>query len=225
VSTTGAKKVEEEIRRYDAFWPAQLATAAAIGLYFALPGKLTVGPNWLMPIVEGVLLVGLIVTTPGQMIKKRSGHRNVALTLIALVGLVNFVALGALVHFLIVGGKTGGDALLLAGVEVWGTNILVFAVGFWELDRGGPLKRADGRAQELQPDFMFPQMSDPECAPKGWKPRFVDYLYVAYTNATAFSPTDAMPLTAKAKGLMLVQSLAALVTVGLVAARAVNILG
>lgn len=225
MNIAGAEKVEHEVTRYDAFWPAQLATAAAIGLYFVLPGKLTVGPSWLMPIVEGVLLVGLVLTTPGQMIKKRSGHRNVALALIALVGLVNFVALGALVHYLVAGGKVGGHALLLAGVEVWGTNVLVFAVGFWELDRGGPLKRADGRANELQPDFMFPQMSDPECAPKNWRPQFVDYLYVAYTNATAFSPTDAMPLTWKAKGMMLLQSLAALITVGLVAARAVNILG
>jgi uncharacterized membrane protein len=227
VTGAGAHRLEHEIERRDAFWPAQLAIAAAIGLYYVLPGKLIVGPNWLMPIVEGVLLLGLIVFTPGRIVKKRSGHREVALGLIALVSIVNFIALGALVHFLVAGGKTGGHALLLAGVEVWGTNVLVFAVWFWELDRGGPLKRAEEAAAKPagQFDFMFPQMSDPECAPKGWKPNFVDYLYVSFTNATAFSPTDTMPLTAKAKLLMLVQSLAALVTVGLVAARAVNILG
>jgi uncharacterized membrane protein len=227
VAATGAHRFEDEIKTRDAFWPAQLAIAAAIGLYYVLPGKLIVGPNWLMPIVEGALLLGLIVFTPHQLVKRRTGHRNVALALIALVSVVNLIALGALVHFLVVGGKTGGHPLLLAGVEVWGTNVLIFAVWFWELDRGGPLKRAqEGEEQPRgQLDFMFPQMSDPDCAPEHWKPNFVDYLYVSFTNATAFSPTDTMPLTAKAKLLMLVQSLAALVTVGLVAARAVNILG
>lgn len=224
MAATGAERVQQEITRDDAFWPAQLATAAALGLYFALPGKLTIGPSWLMPIVEGVLLLGLIVTTPHQMVTKSNGHRGVALGLIAIVSIVNFIALGALVHFLVVGGKTGGHALLLAGVEVWGTNVLIFAVWFWELDRGGPLRRAGEHGKPGgQVDFLFPQMSDPNYS--RWKPNFVDYLYVSFTNATAFSPTDTMPLSAKAKLLMLVQSLAALVTVGLVAARAVNILG
>jgi hypothetical protein len=102
------------------------------------------------------------------------------------------------------------------------TNVLLFGLWYWEFDRGGPLRRASGR--EAAPDFMFPQMADPRMAPDGWRPSLIDYLYVSFTNATAFSPTDTMPLTPTAKVLMAVQSLASLITVGLVFARAVNIL-
>jgi hypothetical protein len=103
------------------------------------------------------------------------------------------------------------------------TNVLIFALWYWELDRGGPVLRALDRGK--RPDFLFPQMADDRWAPPGWMPGFVDYLYVSLTNATAFSPTDTMPLTAMAKMLMGVQAVASLVTVGLVVARAVNILG
>jgi hypothetical protein len=107
-------------------------------------------------------------------------------------------------------------------VVLWGTNVLLFAVWYWEMDRGGPVTRF--RHPDMLPDFQFPQMENPELAPKGWRPGFLDYLYTSLTNATAFSPTDTMPLTQTAKAVMGVQGVAALVTVGLVVARAVNIL-
>jgi uncharacterized membrane protein len=219
----GLSRVEAEIERADPFWPAQVTIAAALALYFALPGKLTLGPSWLIPALEALLLVGLIVSTPRGEMRHSQGRRGIAFVLLGLVSVSNFVSLAFLVHFLVQGGRTGGHALILAGTQVWMTNVLVFALWFWELDRGGPVSRAFDEYPEY--DFMFPQMSDPEWAPKGWKPNFVDYLYTSFTNATAFSPTDTMPLTAWAKLLMLVQSLASLVTIGLVAARAVNILG
>ena len=105
---------------------------------------------------------------------------------------------------------------------LWATNVLLFAVWYWEMDRGGPVARYLDR--DVFPDFQFPQMENPKLAPPGWRPGFLDYLYTSLTNATAFSPTDTMPLTQTAKVVMGVQGVAALLTVGLVVARAVNIL-
>ena len=110
----------------------------------------------------------------------------------------------------------------MTAIQIWLTNVIVFGLWYWELDRGGPGARC--RENHREPDFLFPQMSTPAAAPPSWAPRFLDYLYVAFTNATAFSPTDTLPLTAWAKVLMAIQSLASLLTVALVAARAVNIL-
>ena len=112
--------------------------------------------------------------------------------------------------------------LLLAGGAIWLTNVIVFGVWYWEFDRGGPVARAAG--SQPYPDFVFPQMTNPELAPADWEPGFVDYLYVSFTNAMAFSPTDVMPMTRWAKLTMLTQSLISVVTLVLVVARAVNIL-
>ena len=205
----------------DAFWPAQLATLAAIVLYLALPEKLTIGPSWLLPALEGALLVALVFATPRPPTADAPRRRQLAIGLTGLVSGANLVSLFLLAHYLVQGGNAGGHALILAGVVLWVTNVLIFGQWYWELDRGGPVARV--LDVDARPDFLFPQMSDPALA-AGWMPGFVDYLYVSYTNATAFSPTDAMPLTHRAKLLMTCQSLAALVTVGLVVARAVNIL-
>jgi hypothetical protein len=112
--------------------------------------------------------------------------------------------------------------LLLTGGAIWLTNVIVFGIWYWEFDRGGPLERAAG--SQPYPDFVFPQMTNPELAPADWEPGFVDYLYVSFTNAMAFSPTDTMPMTRWAKLTMLLQSLISVVTLVLVVARAVNIL-
>ena len=106
---------------------------------------------------------------------------------------------------------------------IWLTNFLIFALWYWETDRGGPGRRAAGH--DRAPDFLFPQMSDDRIEPLEWRPQFIDYLYVSLTNATAFSPTDTMPLTPTAKIIMGMQSLVSLVTIGLIVSRAVNILG
>jgi uncharacterized membrane protein len=127
-----------------------------------------------------------------------------------------------LVQSLIDGSVNDATKLLWFGGSIWLTNIVVFGLWYWEFDRGGPGARAE--AIDPYPDFLFPQMSDPEYAPEHWAPSFFDYLYTSFTNASAFSPTDVLPLTRWAKILMMVQSATSLITVGLVIARAVNIL-
>jgi uncharacterized membrane protein len=208
--------------RDDQFWPAQLTVLAAIVLYVALPDKLTLGPTWLLPALEGVLLVALVVASPRPDMRYMPRRRNLAIALIGLVSAANLVSLLLLVHYLLKGGKAGGHPLILSGVVLWATNVLIFSLWYWELDRGGPAQR---KTEPGEPDFLFPQMTDDSWTPKNWQPVFVDYMYVSLTNATAFSPTDTMPLTPRAKVLMGVQSLASLLTIGLVVARAVNILG
>jgi uncharacterized membrane protein len=209
------------LRQEEPFWPAQLAALGALLLYVTLPNKLVIGPQWLVPSVEGVLLGVLVLTTPTRHRDQSPFRRGLVIGLVALVSLTTMVSLILLTHFLLQGGKAGGHALILAGVVLWVTNVLIFAIWYWELDAGGPGQRC--HHDPCPPDFLFPQMTEPALA-AGWKTRFIDYLYVSYTNATAFSPTDAMPLTPMAKLLMLLQSAVSLTTVVLVVSRAVNIL-
>ncbi len=204
------------------YWGPQLVVMVAILLDLILPTELTIGPSWLLPSIEGVLLLALAGVSPHPNIRHHPRRRQVALAMIALVSAVNIYSLVRLCDRLINGGAQSGKILIASGAVLWLTNVLLFGLWYWELDRGGP---ADREAQvDCVPDFMFPQMTDPRWAPAKWRPGQVDYLYTSFTNATAFSPTDTMPLTATAKALMAAQSLTALVTVGLVVARAVNIL-
>ena len=212
--------VAKEIARWDPYLGPQLVVTGAIALDLALPQKVTIGPFWLLPAFEALLVVGLFATSPPPNLRHSPVRRRFALGLIGLVSTVNTVSLILLCHFLLKGHSESGRDLILAGVVLWVTNVLLFGLWFWELDRGGPLARLK---DPEEPDFLFPQMTEPTLA-KGWEPNLVDYLYVSFTNATAFSPTDAMPLTRTAKLLMAAQALTALVTVGLVVARAVNIL-
>jgi uncharacterized membrane protein len=140
---------------------------------------------------------------------------------IALITIANVVSLVDLIHALLYESQVGGRALVYSSLPIWLTNVIVFGLWYWELDRGGPAARQQTRHR--RPDFLFPQMSTPGAAP-GWTPDFLDYIYTSFTNATAFSPTDTMPLTAWAKLLMMLQSLASLLTVAVVVSRAVNIL-
>jgi uncharacterized membrane protein len=204
------------------FWPAQATVLAAIALQFSLPSRLTVGPFWLVPALEAALLVGMFFATPRELEFEHPRRRRAALALTAFVTAANVYSLAALSKFLLHHHISSGDQLILSGVVIWLTNFLIFGLWYWELDRGGPGKRVSGR--DLAPDFLFPQMSDDNIEPRDWRPKFIDYLYVSLTNATAFSPTDTMPLTAMAKSVMGVQSLVSLVTIGLIVSRAVNIL-
>jgi hypothetical protein len=220
-------RLNRRIEGGDPLWPAQLAVAIAIGLHLALSDKLVVGPKWLVPAVEGLLLLTLVWLAPARVSDERwRRHRRLLWIILGLVTLTYLVSLALLVHYLVTGGKVHGHALIGSGVVLWVTNVLIFAVVFWDLDRGGPLNRFQGK-QGSWPDFLFPQMDSPTHTPmgKGWRPTFLDYLYTALTNATAFSPTDTMPLTQTAKLLMGIQGTAAIITIGLVVARAVNILG
>jgi uncharacterized membrane protein len=203
-------------------WPAELTLLVAIGLQLALPDPLTVGPRWVIPACEAALLVVLFAATPRQLEHHHPRRRLLALGMTALVSAANVYSLYALAHKLLQGHIGEGRALLGAGVLIWLTNFLVFALWYWELDRGGPGYRAAGH--DRAPDLLFPQMNDDAIEPRGWRPRFIDYLYVSLTNAAAFSPTDTMPLSPAAKSVMGLQSLVSLVTIGLIISRAVNIL-
>ena len=210
------------IERWLPFWEPQLVVACAIALQLSLSDQVTIGPSWLLPSLEGVLLIGLIVVSPHPNVRHSPLRRRVAIAMVGFVSLANIVSLVLLCRQLLHGSKENGHQLILSGVVLWATNVLLFGLWYWEVDRGGPVARSCGQTDF--PDFLFPQMTDPRWAPEGWMPRLIDYLYVSFTNATAFSPTDTMPLTPTAKWMMSAQSLGSLVTIGLVVARAVNIL-
>jgi hypothetical protein len=203
-------------------WPAIATVAASVGLYFALPGKFVLGPKWILPALEAALIIPLVIANPVRLTRETQVTRAISVTLIALISLFNAFSTGLLVHGLLHGIKLGGRSLILSAIEIWITNVLVFTLWYWELDRGGPVARAFG--ERRRPDFLFPQMSTPKVAQEDWMPGFVDYFYTSFTNCTAFSPTDTMPLSPWSKLLMLLQASVALVTVAVVAARAVNIL-
>jgi uncharacterized membrane protein len=206
-------------------WQAQLAILVAIALYLVVPDKLiqNLGPRWVVPTLEGVLALVLIVVSPRRITRDSTQIRVAALVLIGLINLVNVVSLAELIQALLYKNSAlAGRQLIVSSVPIWLTNVIVFGLWYWELDRGGPSRRL--LASHRRPDFLFPQMTVPGCAEPGWTPQFLDYLYISFTNATAFSPTDTMPLTPWAKILMALQATASLVTVALVVSRAVNIL-
>lgn len=211
-----------EFAREDALWPGQLTLAAIIVLSLTLPERLTVGPTWMMPIIEAVGLVAVVAATPRQNQRYSRRRRDFSRALVGLVSATYVASLWLLVHYLVKGGKAGGHPLISAGVVLWVDNVLLFAIWYWLLDRGGPLPPEES---DMRPDFMFTQMTDEghELYPD-WSPNFFDYLYLSLTTASAFSPTDTLPITRWVKFTMGVQSVASLVTVGVVLARAVNIL-
>ena len=210
------------VERWLPFWEPQLVVGCAIALQLSLSEQVTVGPNWLFPALEGGLLIGLVIASPHPNVRHSRFRRRAAIAMIGVISAVNIVSLVLLCHKLLNGSHQNGHALILSGIVLWCTNVLLFGLWYWEVDRGGPAARAQSEMDT--PDFLFPQMTDPKWAPPNWKPQLIDYLYVSLTNATAFSLTDTMPLTPAAKWMMSAQSIASLVTVGLVVARAVNIL-
>jgi uncharacterized membrane protein len=216
-------RLHRRLAEGDPFWPAQVAVALTVGLSLTLPDKLRLGPRPLLPGVEALLLLVLIVVVPHRATRHDRRRRTLALCVIGLVSLTTVLSLAKLVHYLISGGQVGGERLIESGAVLWLSLVLLFAVWYWELDGGGPVARMLHPVP--CPDFLFPQLDSPEHAPKDWRPGFVDYLYLSLTNSMAFSPTDTLPLTGTAKVLMGIQSVTALLTIGLVVARAVNILG
>jgi hypothetical protein len=204
-------------------WPASVAILVALVLQVTLPDQLAMTSRWLLPGIELAVLVGLIVAFPARFDRESRMRRLGGLVLAGLLSVANGSSAVLLVTGLVEGraGQSAGP-LFASGVAIWFTNIIGFAVWYWELDRGGPAARA--MARHLLPDFLFVQMQSPELAHPDWEPGFADYLYLSLTNATAFSPTDVLPLTVWAKLIMAVQSLVSLLTVALVVARAVNVL-
>ena len=208
-------------------WPPVVALLVFIGLNVGLrlwlPQDRLGNLSWVVPAIELLLLVALLGADPGR-VASRARRAKVHRVLIALVVLLvagALLATALLIYHLITGAKVtqSPGPLLAAGALIWLGNNLAFAMLYWLMDSGGPLMRA---RQSGPIDFAFTQQLSPELAPPGWRPVFLDYLHLGFTNATAFSPTDVLPLTHRAKYTMLVQSTVALALVGLVVARAVN---
>jgi uncharacterized membrane protein len=199
------------------------AVLVAIGLMLLLPERVANRPRWVLPGLAVLLLIGVFVAKAARSARRTRELRIASLSLIAVMSISNATSAGRLIVDLVRGyGIRQPSQLLLTGASIWFTNVIVFGIWYWEFDRGGPVERA--AATQPFPDLLFPQMTSPELAPADWEPGFVDYLYVSFTNATAFSPTDVMPMTRWAKLTMLSQSAISVVTVALVIARAVNIL-
>ena len=206
-------------------WPALalfLYICLNIGLRIWLPRAGTIRVVWLAPTLEVLLLLVLLASDPVTLRRHRAWLRPTALTLVGLLVVAALYSTALLVSDLIRGIGVANDAgqLLASGGLVWLGNNLAFALLYWLLDSGGPYARY--MHERKYPDFAFTQQLSPEVAPPGWRPVFLDYLHLGFTNATAFSPTDVMPLTHRAKYLMLVQSTLALALFGLIVARAVN---
>ncbi|MFF4705292.1 hypothetical protein ACWC4D_36475 [Streptomyces sp. NPDC001288] len=221
-------------RRGEARLPGVAATLTAIALYLFLPQQLLVAPRFVLPALEFLLLVPLVAVNPRRLTRQTRALRVMSLALVAVIAASNLLALGTLIHELVSAEVKDGTALLVASLQIWLTNILVFGLAYWELDRGGPVSRTQVPREKLPlADFRFSQdenhdavqeVSDGSSKSSDWVPTLMDYLYVSVTNSTAFSPTDTMPLSSRAKVLMSVQSVAALLTSLLVIARAVSIL-
>jgi hypothetical protein len=213
-------------------WPAAIATVVAILLYAALPSELLVGPRYVVPVLELVILAVVVAANPVRMTRQTRRSRIAALILTFLIMATNLGSLVLLLHRLVATGSSQGGALLLAALQVWLTNVIVFGLAYWELDRGGPvLRRHTARPQLPAADFRFPQDEDHDTidevakgssAKSGWLPSYVDYAYVSLSNSSAFSPTDTMPLTSRAKMLMASESTMALVTSIVVIAKGVG---
>lgn len=197
---------------------------AAVAIQLLLPASLAFRPRWVLPGAELALFCAVVAMNPTRVNRESTVLRWLGLSLAAAVSVGTAWSAGLLVYRIVFGHATlAASALLVAGGGIWLTNVIVFALWYWETDRGGPAARAHGRDQH--PDFLFMSMTVPELAGHDWEPAFVDYLYLSFTNATAFSPTDTAPLARWAKMAMLCQSAVSMVTVILVVARAINILG
>ncbi|HEY1604242.1 MAG TPA: hypothetical protein VGF77_01435 [Allosphingosinicella sp.] len=221
------------------FWLARGAVIAIAVLQYLLSNRVTIGPWWLAVGIEAALFLPLSAATAwaqDQVVRATHEHhwhmiarrrRLIRLLAVVLTGMITILNLGSLIMVVtaLLGGQAAGNGrtLLLDAVIIWAINIIAFALWYWDIDRGGPAGR--GVSRKCVIDFLFPQMTvERHPDEQEWSPGFIDYFYVAFTNATAFSPTDTLPLTRRAKMLMMIQSGISLMTIALVAARAVNIL-
>ena len=211
--------VEAETR-----WPMAFALVLAMAVPLLLPPRFSLGPRWVVPVIEALLLVLIIAGDRGRIDRRSTIGRALSLGLVAVLVAEAAGVTGRLVADLIEGGPETNSptALLKIGFLVWFYTIIAFAFLYWTLDGGGPESRF--LAPPEFPDFAFPEQLNPPVSAPGWRPEFFDYLYLAFTNATAFSPTDVMPLARWAKLIMTVQAICSLMILGLVIARAVNIL-
>ena len=206
-------------------WPVTVSVVVAIVLQMTLSDSLTKPlPHALLPTLEGALGIALIVVNPVRIERGGPVARMGSIALIVLITAANAISAVLLIRAILeaLPNTASAGPLLASGASIWATNVIAFGLWYWEFDRGGPVHRAEGT--RMFPDLMFPQMATPHLAPRNWRPYFIDYLYLAFTNATAFSPTDVMPLSRWAKITMAIQSGVSVALGALVIARAVNIL-
>lgn len=220
--STGTKQnpvLEKEIAKMAPRWAAIIGLLAIGILYALLPQRLRVGPNWLLLAIEIVALLPLVISL---LTERRFSHLAIRIYAMILLGIVT-LALAISILLLIISLPTNKHAtdLLGSAAILWSVNILVFALWYWEIDGGGPMKRHQSGHQAA--DFMFPQQVNGNDG--SWAPHFLDYLFLAFTGATALSPADTFPLTRPAKTLMMIEAILSLTIIVLLAARAVNILG
>ncbi|HEU4397136.1 MAG TPA: hypothetical protein VFU54_04755 [Actinomycetota bacterium] len=204
-------------------WPMATAVLAATILYVGTPHRGRVPGWWIFPVVQLVLLGLLIAQDPGRIDRRSPRLRRLMVAL--LVVMTGGTVLGVVVlayDILVAARGVTATVLLGRGAAIWVANVIIFSLWYWEFDRGGPAERAAGAP--VAPSFAFPENATPELAPAGWRPAYPDYLYLAFTNATAFSPTDTLPVRRWAKLTMMVQSALSLVIAILVIARAINVL-
>ena len=203
-----------------------VAMLAALGMQVMLPSEVQLKHSWILPSVAAILLVITIAANPRRMTRISPTVRLVGLAMIGSIGMANLWSGTRLVNQLLTGRSAweSGSArtLLLTGGAIWLTNVIVFALAYWEFDRGGAVARAHGSAR--YPDFLFPQMQNAQLSRPSWAPQFVDYMYLSFTNASAFSAADVQPLSRWAKTMMMTQAAISLVTVVLVISRAVSII-
>lgn len=217
-------------RQHEPRWHAGIAVIAALLLYVTLPPKLVIGPLWLLPLLVLGILIPLIIFSPRRH-DEAPWQRIASNVHVAILNAFNVATVIVLVQQMLAphGPKTlSGGELLLAAVEIWLTNVIIYALWYWEIDGRGPDVRAhsDPAHFGVHTDFLFPQMAlSPEIRARlAWRARFIDYVFLSFNTATAFSPTDTFPLTPLAKVLMMAESMTALVTVAVIAGRAINIL-
>ena len=205
-------------------WPMAAAVVAAMVLTILLPDDLRLAPRWLLPAVEGLLLVVLIAADPGKISRRSAALRATSVALISVLAVSTVWSTIQLIDDLIHGGPetNSASALLQAGGSVWACTVIAFSLLYFELDGGGAAARAERMPDT--PDLAFPQQLNPGVSDPQWRPRYIDYLYLGLTNSMAFSPTDVMPLAPWAKITMSIQSVVSLLILGLIVARAVNVL-
>jgi uncharacterized membrane protein len=204
-------------------WPMAAAVLAMVALQIVVPRRGRVPVWWIFPLCEVVLLAVLIVRDPGRIDRRSQTLRRVTILLITVMTVAD--ALGTFIlSYDILASVRGVTAttLLGRGAAIWVTNVIAFSLWYWELDRGGPAERA--ARSGIKASFAFPEDAMPELADEGWIPAYPDYLYLSFTAATAFSPTDTLPIRRWAKMTMMVESAVSLVVAILVVARAINIL-
>ncbi|MFL5518706.1 MAG: hypothetical protein ACJ8DJ_21320 [Gemmatimonadales bacterium] len=222
----GSAPDEEEPAFVEPRWPIVTVLlsyiALTVVLRIAVPNRASLSPHWLLPVAEIGLLGAVIAANPGDVVGRARWLRPLVVGLIIALAVFALGATVLLVRDLARGSEVteSASALLASGGLVWIGNALIFGLFYWAMDSGGPLARF--RRERPFPDFAFSQHLNPELAPPGWRPSYVDYLILGFTTSTAFSPTDVMPMAPWAKLTMAVQSLMSLAVLGLVIARAVN---